>query len=90
MKRMATPLDHCLQQMTESIVNAERSEQTYREIVAEYVAACGPGVTADYRAADDPRLRTAIGDGAFYRSKATMYATAATALMLHKPWEKPT
>lgn len=82
MKRMASLLDHYLQEMAESIVKVEKSEETFRAVVAGYEHAHGPGVVADYKAADDVRLRTAVGDGAFYRSRASMYASAATALML--------
>lgn len=79
---MATLVDHYLQEMAESIVKVEESERIYRDVVALYQYAYGETVTADYKAADDPRLRQAVGDGAFYRSRATMYATAAVAVQL--------
>lgn len=75
-------VNHYLREMVGSIRDVEKSEQVYRDVVAEWQEKCGRTVTADYKAADDPRLRQAIGDGAFYRSRATMYATAAVAVQM--------
>lgn len=79
---MATLVDHYLQEMAVSIRKVEVSEQDYKSVIDEYQASHGETVTADYLAADDPRLRTAVGDGAYYRSRATMYATAAVAAQM--------
>lgn len=88
MKVMASLLDHYMQEMAESIVKAEKSEQTYKALVACYADTFGPGVTADYKAADDVRLQTAISDGAYYRDRSQTYALGAIALMLHEQQEK--
>jgi hypothetical protein len=77
-------IDRYVWRACEAISNAEQSEVAYKSITGEYEAKHGPGVTADYAAADDPRLRQAIGDGSWYRSKAQTYALGAIALMLHE------
>lgn len=82
MKVMASLVDQYIEEMHESIRQVKASERTFAAVVACYQDKYGKTVTADYKAADDPRLRTAVGDGAYYRSRATMYASAATALML--------
>jgi hypothetical protein len=79
---MATLVDHYLQEMAVSIRKVEESEEMYRDVVAQYHASFDRTVTADYKAASDLRLQQAIGDGAFYRSRATMYATAAVAVQM--------
>jgi hypothetical protein len=79
---MATLADHYLQEMAVSIRKVEVSEQDYKSVIDEYQAVHGETVTADYKAASDQRLQQAIGDGAFYRSRATMYATAAVAVQM--------
>ena len=80
-------LNHYMWSMAKCITGFENTETIYKAVVKEYEAKHGPGVTADYAAADDPRLRQAIGDGGWYRDKAQTYALGAIALMLHKPWE---
>lgn len=82
MKVMATLVDHYLQEMAESIVEVEESEAAYRAIVARHHAEFGPGILAEQKAATHPALLQAIGDGAYYRSRATMYATAAVAVQM--------
>jgi hypothetical protein len=77
-------IDRYVFRACEAIHNAEKTEVTYKNITEEYETKHGKGVTADYAAADDPRLRQAIGDGAWYRDKARTYALGAIALMLHE------
>lgn len=83
MKVMASLTDHYLQQMAESIVASEESEQLYRDTVQRHrdELKVSP-IIAEQRAASHPLVQQAIGDGAYYRSRATMYATAAVAAML--------
>jgi hypothetical protein len=78
----ADRLGHYLTEMLVSISEVEQSERTYRALVDCYEEKYGEGTTADFKAASDPRLQKAVGDGAFFRSRATMYACAATAVML--------
>lgn len=87
MRVMATLLDHYLQEMAESIVKAEKAEASYAAITNAYTEQFGPGVTADYKAADDPLLRQAIGDGSYYRDRGQTYALGAIALILDKQRE---
>lgn len=75
-------IDHYLTEMHASIAQAEQSEHTYAAVVDCYADKYGPGVTADFKAASDPRLQKAIGDGVYYRDRATMYATAAVAAQM--------
>ena len=82
MKVMATLVDHYLQEMAESIVEVEESEAAYRACVQRHRDEFGPGILAEQKAATHPAVLKAIGDGAFYRSRATMYAAAATAILL--------
>jgi hypothetical protein len=79
---MASLIDHYLQEMAVSVVDAEESERVYREVRDEYYASFDHTVTAEFKAATDPRLQKAIGDGQYFRARATMYATAAVAVQL--------
>jgi hypothetical protein len=80
----ATLLDHYLWHMCDSIRSFERTEVDYKAVIEEYERRHGPSVTADYAAADDPRFRQAIGDGAWYRDRSRTFALGAIALMLHE------
>lgn len=77
-------LDHYLREMADSIQRVEKSEVDYRTVVRLHDERFGEGVTSDYKAATHPELQRAVGDGAFYRSRAQMYSNAAIALILHE------
>lgn len=84
MTRPGPFVDHYLWEMADSIARVEKSEADYRTVVRLHDEKYGEGVTSDYKAATHPELQRAVGDGAFYRSRAQMYGTAAIALMLHE------
>jgi hypothetical protein len=83
-------VDHYLSEMIASIVNVEQSEQLYHDTVQRHRDELPySGIIAEQRAASHPLVQQAIGDGAFYRSRATMCATAAVAAMLDAQRVKP-
>ena len=80
---MTDIVKHYLAEMIESIYRVEQSEALYRDTVQRHKDELKvPVIIAEQRAASHPLVQQAIGDGAFYRSRATMYACAATAVML--------
>ena len=80
---MTDIVKHYLAEMIDSIHKVERSEQLYRDTVQRHRDELPVSeIIAEQRAASHPLVQQAIGDGAFYRSRATMYACAATAVML--------
>lgn len=88
MTRQPGPLlNHYLRGMATSIKAWEESEGVYAAVVAAYKAKYPRSeILAEQRAATHPDLRTAVGDGAFYRDRASTYGLAAIALMLHEHW----
>lgn len=84
MTRPGPLVDHYLRQMAMSIQRWEGTEEQYSEVFAAYEARYGEGWIADVRGGDDARVRTARGDGGWYRDRAQTYALGAIALMLHE------
>lgn len=80
-------LDHYLRGMATSVQRWEASEDVYAAVVDAHKAKFPESeILAEQRAATHPDLRTAVGDGAFYRDRAQTYALGAIALMLHEQW----
>lgn len=69
--------DHFLTEWGKSIRRMETAEGRFREVQDAYSERFGAGVTAEYRAASDADLRTAVSDCAYYRDRATMYGLSA-------------
>lgn len=85
MKVMATLLDHYLQEMAGNIHAFEQTEVVYKRVVDAHVEQYPASrIIAEQRAATHPEVQQAIGDGAWHRDKAKVYALGAIALMLHE------
>lgn len=70
-------LDHFLAEHAKSLRKFEAAERRYDAVTAAYRDKHGDTVTADYRAATDPRLKQAIADCAYYRDRSMLYGISA-------------
>jgi hypothetical protein len=66
-------LDHLIREHRAALTAVEKSERTYAGLVAAYQEKYGETVTADFKAADDPRLKQAIADGQYFDRKVLRY-----------------
>lgn len=85
MKVMASLLDHYLQEMAGNVLAMEQTEVVYKRVVDAHIEQYPASrIIAEQRAATHPDVQQAVGDGAWYRDKAKVYALGAIALMLHE------
>lgn len=73
---MSGDLARLIREHAAALAAVEKSERTYAGLVAAYQERYGRTVTADFKAADDVRLKQAIADGQYYDRKVLRYGVS--------------